>query len=458
MLARGMGHRLLLILPAVAVCVVLWVVLGAGGPVQVEAVQLLGGPTRGLERLSLLVRAFTITDGRRMPLPARRVRITARAADARASWTGVLDETGQVEVMLDFAQALPVDPSVLVEEVESGQVLGEGVLSLSAQSWQAAARRNGGWLPAQRRGELHIEVAPFEGTLAVPFASELLLRVSAPSSAGHEPGSQPTSSEVSDAELSLELEGAELVTPTGEAVTTARGAARVSVRPLEHAISLRVAARQGQRTGEWYGALPVVPGALHASAQARRLHVRSPIVRERAYVSWVTEHARLGGAIVPLAPDEAGGAEGFVDVPAEVRSALLTAPTFSVVASEHDKRSPGVVGWPMSSLLSPEPPQTLDAPDHVLLDGSEQALLLEMAARRHLRGIGALLLAGIGITMGGLFWYEVRIHRQRRDAGTGLIAGTPALVMASGRWPIWVALGSITLAVAALAYFAISAR
>lgn len=455
MLARWMGRRLLLILPALAVGVVLWVVLGAGGPVQVEAVQLLGGPTRGVERLSLLVRAFTLADGRRVPLPARRLRITARAADARASWTGALDETGHVEVTLDFAEPLAAEPAVLVEAVEGGQVLGEGTLSLDAQSWQAAARRSGGWLPGQRRGELEIQVAPGEGTLAVPFASELWLRVSTPAAPGDEPRSGATPSELGGAELSLELDGAELV-GGAELVTTAEGTARVTVRPLEHAISLRVVARQGQRTGEWYGALPVVPGALHASFSGERLLVRSPIIRERAYVSWVTEQARLGGALVPLTPNEAGGAEGFVDVPARARSALLAVPTFCVVASEHDKRSPGVVGWPMSSMRSTEPPRTFEPPDHVLLDGSQQALQLELAARRQRRRVGALLLAGLGLGMGGLFWYEVRTRRQRRGAGSGLGAGAPAL--ASSRFAIWIALGCITLAVAALAYFGVSAR
>lgn len=451
-----MARRLLLILPAVAVCVVLWVILSAGGPVQVEAVQLLGGPTRNVARLSLLVRAFTLADGRRVPLPARRLRITARAADARASWTGASDETGHVEVTLELPAPPVADPWIIVEAVESGQVLAEGTLSLGTQSWQAAARRNGGWLPGQRSGELHIEVAPGEGALAVPFASELRLELSAPAPDGAEQRSSGTVSAVSGAELSLELEGAELVTPSAAVLTTAGGAARVTLRPLEHAISLRVLARQGQRRGEWYGALPVVPGALHASLQGERLHVQSPILRERAYVSWVTEQARLGGALVPLTPDEAGGAEGFVEVPAEVRSALRETPTFCVVASEHDKRSPGVVGWPMSGVLPTGAPQTFDAPDHVLLDGSDQVLIQEMARRRHRRDVGALLLAGIGIAMGGLFWHEVRAQRQRRGAGAGLAPVAPAL--ASGRLALWVALGCITLAVAALAYFGVAAR
>lgn len=435
-----MARRLLLILPAVAVAVVLWIVLGAGGPVRVDAVQLLGGPTRGVARLSLLVRGFTLVDGRRLPLLAQRLRITARAAEARASFTGVLDETGQLEVMLHFAEPLVADPRVLVEAVETGQVLAEGTLSLGAPAWRAAARRSGGWIPGQRRGELNIEVAPAEGTLAVPFASELELRVSA------------------DAELSLELEGAELVPPSTERVTTARGIAKLTVRPLEHAISLRVVARDGPRTGEWYGALPVVPGALHASLSGERLLVRSPIIRERAYVSWVTEQARLAGALVPLAPDEAGGAEGFVDIPAEVRSTRLTTPTFSVVASEHDKRSAGVVGWPMTGPLSTEPLQTFDAPDHVLLDGSERALASDQAARRRIRHLGALLLSGVGVAMGGLFYYEVRARRQRRGASAEHPPAAPDLALTSGRLALWVALGCIALAVAALAYFGTSAR
>jgi hypothetical protein len=110
----------------------------------------------------------------------------------------------------------------------------------------------------------------------------------------------------------------------------------------------------------------------------------------------------------------------------------------------------------MNGLPSTAPPQTFDAPDHVLLDGSHQALVSDLAARRQRRDIGALLLAVVGTAMGVLFWYEVRARRQRRGTEAGLAIGAPAL--ASGRFAIWIALGCITLAVAALAYFGIFAR
>lgn len=452
-----MARRLLLILPALAVCIVLWVALDAGGPVQVSAVQLLGGPTRGVAKLSLLVRAFTLTEGRRFALPGRRVLLTAQAEQDRASWAGALDEAGYAEATLEFSQPLSSDPLVRVEELDTRRVLGEGTLSLDARDWRSGVRRNGGWLPGQTRGELHVQVAAGDGAMAVPFETELWIQVS---SGLHPAPAEPhAAAEAAPAELSLELEGAELSAPSAVALTTREGAARVRVRPLEHAISLRVIARSGQRSGEWYGALPVIPGALHSSRAGERLVVRSPIQRDRAFVSWVTERARLGGAIVPLTPDPSGGAAGAIDIPEWLRPMLIGGPSWTVVASEYDKRSPGVVGWPATGVTRPdEPPHTFDVADRVLLDGTERALASDAKARRHRRRVGLALMTVVGLGMGGLFWYEVRARRRgRQGAGDGE-EGNAVLVLASARWVSWVALACIILGLTALAYFGMSAR
>jgi hypothetical protein len=217
---------------------------------------------------------------------------------------------------------------------------------------------------------------------------------------------------------------------------------------------LRTVARDAERTGEWYGALPIIPGAMHARLQGSRLEVRAPIPRDRAYVSLVTERERLGGAIVPLTPDDSGGASGTVDLSQSLLSRLLATPSWAVVSSQLDKRSPGVVGWPIARAHLPSvPPLTFDVGDHVLLDGSEQALAIDERERRRRRRWGALLLVGVGVAMSGLFWYDVH---PRSGAGTRGIQGASAranLPPTHRGWAIWLALACILIALAALAYF-----
>jgi hypothetical protein len=446
-----MARQLLLVLPALAVAIVLWAVLGAGGTEPVMSVQIMGGPTRGHSDLSLLVRALATQDGRRTPSAALRLHIAGSGPHARAEWTGSTDETGHVEARLAFSSPLDADPYVRVQALETGQLLGEGVLSLGADQWQMGALRQGGWITGQSQGELLVQVAAQQGALAVPFTSELVVQVS--SAAGFAPAPAVA--------LSLELEGAELVTPA-PVRTDAHGLAQVTLRPLEHAISLRVSAESAEgRRGRWYGALPVVPGALHVELDGPRLSVRSPIPRRHAYVSLVSERERLGGAILALEPDVEGGATGTIELDPSLLARVHGAPSWGVVSSEPDKRSPGVVGWPLDTPREPDrvlARQTFDVWDRVLLDGTAAALEAHRRTRFKLRGMAALLLVGIGIAMGALLWYEVQGKRGTRAVRLA-DTDTRSEIEARGRgWVLGAALACIALGIAALAYFVTFAR
>jgi hypothetical protein len=343
---------------------------------------------------------------------------------------------------------LTADPWLRVQAVDTGQLLGEGVLSLDASEWQKGALRQGGWITGQSQGELQLRVAPRQGALAVPFKSELIVQVS-PSGLG--------------VTLSFELEGAELMTPL-PVPTDARGAARVMLRPLEHAISLRITAEAADgKMGQWFGALPVVPGALHVGLDGPRLLVRSPIPRSHAYVSLVSERQRLGGAIVALDPDAEGGATGSVELEPALLARSHADMSWGVVSSEPDKRSPGVVGWPLDTPRDTNgvlARHTFDVWDRVLLDGTAAALESHRRTRFRLRGIAALLLVGVGVAMGGLLWYEVQGKPSRqavRLADTD--ASSEIATTTRGRgWVLGAALACIGLGIAALAYFVTFAR
>jgi hypothetical protein len=449
-------RRLLLALPAVAVLIVLWAVLTAGWAQPVEVARVVGGPTRGSASLSWLLFTQRLEAGQRSPSPERALRVSVRAGTQKASWTGKSDRSGLAEVRLELERPLDTDPSVRIE-TEDGALLAEGVVALSGENWRSAARRRGGWLPGQQLAgpagdELWLRVAPAEGTLAVPFSSELSIEVTrgpalAAASGGLVSGAEP----VSGATLQLELSGAEPGAATLR--SDAQGRARLLIRPQEHAIVLRLGARAAaagtsELTGQWYGALPVTPGALHAALDGTRLLLRSPIPRDVAFVSLVDSEQRLAGYVLELTPDAEGGARASVELAPSLLRRAQTEDVFAVASSEPDKRSASSVGWPLRH--GAEPVSSFDAPDQLLLDGSAGVLAREGERRRQRRWTAALLLSLVGALTLVAFARELRRPAQR--------GGPDALQLGSQRWWIGLALACLLLGLGALTYFGLLQR
>jgi hypothetical protein len=452
------GRRLLLSLPAVAAAIVAWALLGAGGD-RVRYVQVLGGPTREGARLSVLLRALELDGGRSVPIPGLALRMVAQAGglgdSPNVNVSGTTDGTGHVEALLDFGRTPSTNPWLRIEAADSGARLAEGAVSLDVEQWRLGARRDGGWLAGQTRGVLRVRAAAESGVFAVPFAGQLVLQVLAPeagaeSAANAGDGGLP----LAGALVRVELDGAELL--QAPAPADAAGQTRVALRPLEHAIGARVIARAGERSGEWYGALPVIPGALVASADGHGLSVRSPIARERAYLSLVTERERIAGAIVPLRMEADGTSSGSYTLDATLRARSNAEPLWAVVSSEYDKQSPGVVGWPLSPPFEAVAPRlTFNVADRVLLDGRSGALWdvsQRQLARRRRAAAG---LFGVGLLMSLAFWGEVR---RARGADGPAIDDGERLALAPRGWILGLALGCITLGLAALAYFGLLVR
>jgi hypothetical protein len=447
-------------LPAVAAAIVAWALLGAGGD-RVRYVQILGGPTREGARLSVLLRALELDGERSVPIPGLALRMVARADglvdSPNVNVNGTTDAMGHVEALLDFGRTPSTDPWLRVEAADSGAKLAEGVVALDVEQWRLGARRDGGWLAGQTRGALAVRVAAESGVFAVPFAGQLALQVLAPEAgadgaANTREGRRP----LAGALVRVELDGAELL--QASAPTDLAGQTRVALRPLEHAISARVIAWAGEQSGEWYGALPVIPGALVASVSDQGLSVRSPIARGRAYVSLVGERERIAGAIVPLGMDADGSSSGSVALDATLRARLNTEPVWAVVSSEYDKRSPGVVGWPLSPPIERLVPRlTFNVADRVLLDGRSGALWdvshRQLARRR--RAAAGLL--GVGLLMCLAFWNEVR-RSGRRANELAVDEGAERLALAPRGGILGLALACIALGLAALAYFGLLAR
>lgn len=448
----GFTRPLLLALPALAVGVVLWAVLTAGSPKAVEVARVVGGPTRGTSNLSWLISVSRLEDGRRTPRGHVALRVLGRALGLERSWQGQSDELGQVEAQLEFPAPLSGPVSVRVEDTDASWVLAEGSADLGVEDWRAGARHEGGWFPGRSEGPIALRVAARDGALAVPFLG--VLTIDARSAAAAAAG----------IELEVELVGAERLTPPdAPLITNAEGHAELSVRPLEHAVRLRLSARSGRsdpETSHWDGAVPVIPGALYAERVGSELRVRSPIPRERAYLSLVTQHRRLSGALVTLAPDAEGGSSGSVLLEPRVRALLDVEPSFAVVSSEYDKHSPSAVGWPLGPATT-TPRETLDVPDRLLLDGTARALAFEAEGRRARRRVAALSVGLIGMLLAALFWYEVRTGRKSATDALSpdtAEAAEPRIALAPQRWVLVVAVACILLGMAALARFGTLAR
>ena len=233
----------------------------------------------------------------------------------------------------------------------------------------------------------------------------------------------------------------------------AQGRARVAIRPQEHAIVLRVRARAAatgtpELTGQWYGAVPVTPGALHAALDGSRLLVRSPIPRDLAFVSLVDSERRLAGYVLELTPDAEGGARASVELEPSLLRRAQTEDLFAVASSQPDKRSASSVGWPLRH--GAEPGSSFDAPDQLLLDGSAMVLARECEQRRRRRWTAASLLGLVGALTLAAFVRALRRPVQR--------GGPDALQLGSQRWWIGLALACLLLGLGALAYFGLLQR
>ncbi|MEO8185590.1 MAG: hypothetical protein ABI895_42835 [Deltaproteobacteria bacterium] len=452
-------RRLLLALPAVAVGIVLWAVLTAGWARPVDVARVVGGPTRGSTTLSWLLSIEHQDEGQRRPSSERPIRLELQAGTLRAAWSGRTDRSGYAEARIELARALELDPSVRIEATDTGTILAEGAAALTGENWRQGARQRGGWLPGQQHGELWLRVAPAEGTLAVPFSTELVIEVTSGAALGSAPGGLMSGAQpAAGIPIALELSGAERTSGVPLLETGADGRARVGIRPLEHAVVLRAwvpgAASAAPARGQWYGALPVTPGALHAALAGSRLVVRSPIARDHAFVSLVDRQRRLAGYSLELSPDSDGGASASLELAPELLARVANEALFAVVSSEPDKRSASAVGWPLQP--NAQPALTFDVADRLLLDGSDGVRARERQARLERRQIAAALLALVGSLMLGVFAHELR--RPRSASGAAPPDPTTELVFTPQRWWIILALGCLLCGVVLLTYFGLLQR
>ena len=418
-----------LAVPVVTVLVVAYALFIGGAPRKILGERVYGGPTEGATELSFRVESVARDGEHESPSWAGPVMVSGEANGVPfMTQTDLLGAAGVVDFRLRFAQ--PIAGPLRLRTLATNDELSFGIISLSAERWAARARRRGGWIRGRDTNGLVISIAPERGTFVVGASDPLLVRV------------ERAGSPVPNAELTLKADGAQLES-AAELRTDARGRARVSFEAIDLNPTLRVEARTDDgRSAVLDSGVPVVPGGLHGIATPTGIRVESAIPRTQAFFSVVTDRARIAGGVLALTPDGHGGSFAQADLHL---SAALPSPSWLVVSTELDENSVAAIGWPLQR--GPEPAQTFDVPDVLLLDGIPAAFQLEQARRSRVRWLTAAFIALAFLLSVALLVHRVRAaeHDIARHLRTDLEDDTAARVAPRALWPLVVALLAIAL-------------
>ena len=364
-----------LALPVLTVLVVSYALLVAGVPRKLHGARVYGGPSEGVSKLSLRLESIE-RDGEREaafwngPLSVH-AGTSSRAVDKVAVQVKHAVR-GVADLELDFVRPVhgPIDFQL---EDASGVSLASGRFEVDVTRWAARARRRGGWIRSRADRGLVLSVAPERGAFVIGSSAALAIRV--------ERAGLP----IPGASLTVDAEGAELV-GTEHLRTNERGRARVFFEASELNPTLRVEARsEDGESARFETPIPVVAGGFQALWADGALRIESAVPRSEAFFSLVSDRSRLTGGVVPLGPNGHGGSLATIPL------AKFQSPSWLVISSEVDQNSAAAIGWPLDS--GPEPAQTFDVPDLLLLDGLPSAFAREQARRSRVRWLTTAFIA-----------------------------------------------------------------
>jgi hypothetical protein len=352
------------VIPAVAVGVTAIVLLGPGQPRAAIGARVWGSPIEGAGAVAYRIegvrRHFGVDDAALL----RDLRVEMRDAQGvLGAWAGETGADGIAEAVVRLPRPLRGAVDLRVER--AGEVLGQGQVDLKPQAPLRVAPAK---IPGSTtKGDAIASVEVMRGVLIAPFedAVRVSLAASAPGGAFVDPS----------------IVGGE-VRP-GRAFADVNGRAVIYTKPLAHRVELSLDGTAGEgKQGRWEGILPVVPGGIwidpsrppedkDEAAPPSEIRVVSPSPRSRAYLSILSEHGRVFGAVIPLTPDSAGFFVGRVrlDLPAGARTLQ------AVVAGDPSEQGSGTVAWP---LVPPEGTAEIRRVE-LLLDGLPAAESRERA-------------------------------------------------------------------------------
>jgi hypothetical protein len=187
--------------------------------------------------------------------------VLARARGQEARWTGATNGDGVAEVSLEIEGIAAGDPVDLEVRAEGDPApLAAGRAAWRDVNWatpEAGADRDAlaAVRPTSQRGPIMLDVVIEGGRLVPGFTTPVFVRATPP------PGISPGG-------LTIAVTPEPGLRPEKETVTTCdNGWAEIPVVAEAHVTGagFRASAREGQ-TGEWFGGLPVAPGAFFVSA------------------------------------------------------------------------------------------------------------------------------------------------------------------------------------------------
>jgi hypothetical protein len=421
-----------LLLPVLTMLVVGYAWFVAGAPRKLHGARVYGGPSEGVSTLSLRVESVERDGEREAPFWNGPLTAHARASSGPEAVVSVKQGVhGVADFDLPFGRAAH-GPIEFELRDATNALLASGHFELDVTRWTARARRRGGLIQGRANHALVISVAAERGAFVVGTPGALVVRV--------ERAGVP----VAGAALTVSADGAR-VSGAKELSSDERGRARVSFEAVDLNPSLRVEARAGNdQNGQIETPIAVVAGGIHAVADGRELRIESAVPRSEVFFSLVSERQRLSGGVIALGPNGRGGSAGSALLP------VGESPSWVIVSSEVDLNSAAAIGWPLTS--DPEPAQTFDVADTLLLDGLPAAFAREQARRSRVRWLTAAFI-GLAFAL-SVALLVLRVRAADRDItqhlSHDLDADLAARIAPRRLLPVLVAILAILLGFAAI--------
>lgn len=342
-----MNPRLALyLMPSFAVLATAVIVLGPGRERPAFGARVWGLPAEGAKSTALRISTMEREFGADRALAVTDLTVTlSQGGKVLGSWFGDSGEDGIAEATIALQEGLS---GAIDARVTRGQaVLADGPIQVQPSQRVNVARS---FAAGKNQGLVWIQVDVEGGVLAAPFPGLMRVHVS-------RDGPPVPAAKLVVAVTGADVEGA----PGGtrELTADAGGNATLRLTPTWHAVEVKVEATDPRSDppvkGTWDGGLTVKPGAMTLSPAGTRegdgwvpagFEVRSPVPRDRAYVSVMTWRGRVFGAVVPLSPDGKGFHRGTLTVPSALRGEVAAV----TVAGDAEEQGAGTVAWPLQSV------------------------------------------------------------------------------------------------------------
>jgi hypothetical protein len=349
--------------PLVAVAT-LAVGLRIGASPAVLAAVVYGAPPAA-EHMGLAWQILTLIDDRGVQeaIALPHVSVFARARGLESRWDGGTNADGVAEAWFDLPGVSAGDPvSLEVRTPDEEWPLASGLASWPADVARDALNRSTFVRSSKSDGDLVIDVAVYGGRLAPGFFSSLWVRVI----------DKKTKEIIDGAAVDAEPDPG-LAIQASHVTSNASGYAELVASPGIHVVALALRASAGsgagQRSGSWYGAIPVAPGAsfveMPLAISPEEPHIFDvvvPTVQRRVYaevddeagrafaVSLTVDHPHVEMAVPPLRPGTywlvtAGNPRGA----ASLDGAAVSRPFLVAETSGLDRASVG----PRLAMLAP---------------------------------------------------------------------------------------------------------